>query len=324
MGGRGWIALLALLLLAAAGVQLSMASFTSNTTSNPNSGFGANADWIAPAVGSSVIVKAAGGTVGAISKSRTFYVFANVSDSGNPASGVATVTADVNSLVNGGSAVTLSAGSYATGGVAYNRRSALLTARSTLAAGSTPYALTAADAGGNRATVGGFSVTVDNTVPTSSDVQTANAAGGTTGKPELGDVLQLTYSERIEPVSIIAGWTGPATGVVVRIADGGGGNDILTIRNAANSAQLPLGSINLGRSDYVTATRDFGATATTSQMTQSASVIAVTLGTASGTTGTAAAAAAMVWTPSATATDTAGNASTTTARTETGAADLDF
>jgi hypothetical protein len=319
-----WTLLLTLPLLSAAGVQLSMASFTSNTTSNGNSSLSANADWTAPAAASSVIAKGAGGTVGAIAKSGTFYVYANASDSGNPASGVSAVTANVNSLSNGGGAVALSAGSYTAGGIAYSYRSALLTAKSSLVAGTTAYTLTLTDAGANSATQGGFSVTVDNTVPTGSDVQTTNASGGTAGKPELGDVLRLTYSEPIEPISILAGWTGQATGVVVRITDGGAGNDVLTIRNSANSAQLPLGSVNLGRSDYVTATRDFGASATTSQMAQSGNAITITLGTASGTTATAAATAAMVWTPSATATDTAGNASTTTAKTETGTADLDF
>jgi hypothetical protein len=167
-------------------------------------------------------------------------------------------------------------------------------------------------------------VTVDNTVPTGSDVQTTNVAGGLAGKPDLGDILTLTYSEPIEPVSILAGWGGTAETVVVRITDGGAGNDTLTIRNAANAAQLPLGSVNLGRTDYVTTTVNFGATGTASQMVQSSNSITFTLGTPSGTTATTAAAASIVWTPSATATDAAGNPTTTTARTETGTADLDF
>jgi hypothetical protein len=319
-----WILALTLPLLSLAGVQLSMASFTSDATSNGGNSVMTNADWIAPAAASSVIAKAAGGTAGAIAKSGAYYVYANVSDSGNPASGVSAVTANVNTISNSGGSVALTGGSYTAGGLAYNYRSALLTAKSNVVAGATAYAITLADTGGNSATQSGFSVNVDNTVPTGSDVQTTNTAGGTTGKPELGDVLRVTYSEPIEPISIQAGWTGAAAGVVVRIADGGAGNDILTVRNAANSAQLPIGSVNLGRGDYVTATRDFGASGTASQMAQTGNVIAITLGTASGTTATAAATAAMIWTPSATATDTAGNASTTTAKTETGTADRDF
>jgi hypothetical protein len=324
MGRPPWVLLLTGTLLAAAGAQLSMASFTSNATSNPGDSFSANADWIPPAASGSVIAKAAGGVAGAIAKSGTYYVYANVTDSGNPATGTATVTADVNSLSNNGNTVPLTAGSYTAGGVSYGYRSALLTAKSSLAAGATAYTLSMTDVGGNSTTQSGFSVTVDNTVPTASDVQTTNATGGTAGKPDLSDVLRLTYSEQIEPVSILAGWGGAATSVVVRITDGASGNDVLTIRNATNAAQLPLGSINLGRSDYVTTTRDFGATGTASQMAQSGNSIIFTLGTPSGTTGTAAAAGTITWTPSATATDVAGNPSTTTAKTETGTADLDF
>jgi ribonucleotide reductase alpha subunit len=55
----------------------------------------------------------------------------------------------------------------------------------------------------------------------------------------------------------------------VRITDGGIlGNDLLTARNAANTAQLPHGSVDLRHRDYVTATRDFGAGGTPSQMVQ--------------------------------------------------------
>jgi hypothetical protein len=316
--------LLTLPLLAVAGVQLSAAAFTSGARSNPSNSLVASADWIAPSASASVIGKAAGGTAGAIAKSGTYYVYANVSDSGNPASGTSTLTADVSSLSNGAGSTTLTAGSYTAGGVAYSYRSSLLTVKSNVAAGTAAYTLTLADAGGNSATQSGFSVTVDNTVPAASDVQTSNLAGGTAGKPELGDIVQLTYSEPIEPVSVLAAWGGAATSVVVRITDGGAGNDVLTIRNAANSGVLPLGSVSLGRTDYVTATRDFGATGTASQMTRSGNTIAITLGTASGVTATAAATGTMSWTPSATTTDIAGNASAITAKAETGTADLDF
>jgi|SRR5215218_362123 len=316
--------LLTLPLLAVAGVQLSAAAFTSGATGNPSNSLVANADWIAPSASASVIGKAAGGITGAIAKSGTYYVYANVSDTGNPASGTSTLTADVTSLSNGGGTATLSAGSYTAGGVAFGYRSSLLTAKSNVAAGTTAYTLTLADTGGNSATQSGFSVTVDNTVPAASDVQTTNLTGGTAGKPELGDVVQLTYSEPIEPVSILAAWGGAATNVVVRITDGGAGNDVLTVRNAANSGVLPLGSVSLGRTDYVTATRDFGATSTAAQMTRSGNAIAITLGTASGVTATAAATGTMSWTPAATATDIAGNASAITAKAETGTVDLDF
>jgi hypothetical protein len=243
---------------------------------------------------------------------------------GNPATGVSTVAGNLSSLSSSAGSVALVAGSYTADGVSYNYRSASVTARATLAANSYAYTLTPTDAGANSATQSGFAVTLENTAPTAADVQTSNVAGGTAGKPDLSDQTALTFSEPIDANSILAGWSGAVTNVVVRITDGGAGNDTLTVRNTANSAQLPLGSVNLARTDFVTATRDFGATSTASTMVQSGNAITLTLGTPSGTTGTAAAAGAMIWTPAATATDRAGNAAATTPRTETGTSDLDF
>jgi hypothetical protein len=317
-------ALLAVPALAVAGVQFSAASFTSSST-DPGNSLSAKADWGPPAAGASVIGKTTGGPGGYIKQGGTYYVYANVTDSGNPPAGTASVTANVSSITTGQTAATLAAGSYTVDGTAYNYRSAALTANATLAAGSYAYALSLTDGAGNGGTRTGLTVSVDNTAPSATDVQTVNATGGTAGKPELGDQLVLTYSEPMDPTSILAAWSGAATNVAVRITDGGTGNDVLTVRNAANTAQLPLGSISLGRKDFVSATRDFGAGGTASQMTQSGGTITLRLGTPSGTTGTAAGTGSMVWTPSASATDRAGNPSSTTAKTESGAAaDLDF
>jgi hypothetical protein len=318
-----WIPLTALSVLVAVGVQFSGATFVTSS-SNPGNALSAHSDWTVPVASASAIARTTAGATGSIKAGASYYVYATVSDTGNPASGVASVTANVNTLTTGGSNVALTAGSYAVGGTTYTYRSAAQTAKSSLSAGSYAYTLTLADAATNSATQSGFSVIVDATAPSAADVQSANVAAGTVGKPEAGDQITLTFSEPIDPFSILAGWTGAATGVVVRIADGGAGNDTLTVRNAANSAQLPLGSVNLARTDFVTATRDFGASGTAATMTRAGNAIALTLGTPSGTTGTAAAAAAMIWTPVSTATDVAGNAATTTARTETGTSDRDF
>jgi hypothetical protein len=165
-------------------------------------------------------------------------------------------------------------------------------------------------------------VIVDNTAPTAADIQAANKAGSTAGKPELGDTVTYTFSEPIDPHSILANWTGAATNVVVRISNAT--NDPLTVYNAANTTQLPLGSVALGRNDYVTANATFGASGTASTMVQSGNSITITLGTASAGPTTAASTGSMIWTPSASAYDRAGNAETTTARTETGSADKEF
>ena len=119
--------------------------------------------------------------------------------------------------------------------------------------------------------------------------------------------------------SILAGWTGGGTAVTLRLVDGGAGNDSVQVWNAANTAQLPIGAVNLADTGHVGATVNF----TSSTMTQSGSTIAIVLGTASGTT-IRANPARLSWTPSGAATDRAANACSTTAVNESGANDRDF
>jgi hypothetical protein len=183
----------------------------------------------------------------------------------------------------------------------------------------------ATDSAGN-VTTATSTFTRDTTAPTGTDVQTANKAGGTAGKAEQGDTITYTFSEAIGPGSILSGWNGSSTPVWVRITDGGVGNDTVTVRDSGNANQLPLGSVNLGRIDYVTATSDFGGSGVNAgAMVMSGNTITITLGKAP-LTGvfTAVSTGAMVWTPSASATDLAGNACSTTNATETGTSDTDF
>jgi hypothetical protein len=298
-------------------------NFTS-TVANPGNSITAATDFRAPTASASAIGKTAGGIGGQIKKGGTYYVYANVSDSGNPASGVSTVTANVSSVTAGSTAVALSAGSFNLAGVSYGYRSAALTADTGLAAGSYAYSLTLTDVAGNSKTQTGFSVTVDNTLPTGSDVQTTN--GGTTnGLAEAGDKVTFTFSKAIDPNSILSGWSGSSTGVVVRLTNGSGAsNDTLAIYNSTNVTQLPLGSVNLGRTDYTGASITFGASGTASTMVMSGTTLTITLGTQSAAATTAAGTGTMAWTPSASATDPAGNAVSTTAVNESGAADKDF
>ncbi len=305
---------------------LASASFTwegrsgfTSTTSNGGNSFSAAPDWVRPAVTRTAIGKSNGGATGLIKQGGGYYVYANVTDSGNPPSGVASVSADVSSISPGQTAVTLSSGSW-TGGQTYNYRSALLTANAVLPEGARTYSIASADSASNGGTDSG-SVTIDNTAPRATDVQTANG-GATPGKAELNDSITLTFSEPLDPVSILATWDGSQTNAVVQIANSGT-NDILTVRDSANAVQLPLGSVTLG-GNYVTATRTFGASGTKSRMVMSGSSITLTLGTASGATATVAAAGTMSWTPSSTPFDGAGIAMLTTAASETGAADVEF
>ena len=301
------------------GAQVSLALLT-DSENDPSSFTTAAAfpDTTPPTVASSVISKTTPYLPGFIHQGGTYYVYANVTDAG---SGVATVRANVATITTGQTNVALVAGGYSIGGTAYNYRSASLTANAVLAAGAKAYTITATDVATNSVTQGGFSVTVDNTVPSGTNVQTTNA--GVAGQPGIGDTMTLTFSEQIDPESVLAGWTGASTNVVVRIAQNGGG-DMFTVRNAANTAALPLGTVNLVGTNYVTATRDFGATGTPSTMVQAGNAITVTLGTPSGAVATQAVANNMIWTPAAAATDRAANACQTTNATEALPLDVDF
>jgi hypothetical protein len=324
MAWRGSAAALGAALLLLVAVSGGVWGAFSASTANPGNELRSAPDFVAPTADRSVIQKTEGGAAGFIRRGGTYRVHANVTDSGNPSSGITSVTGSLSALTAGQAAAALSSGTFSAAGQSYNYRSASLTASATLAAGPSTYSLTSTDGAGNNATQTAYTVTVDNTAPTASDIQTANKSGGTGGRPEIGDTAILTFSEPIDPNSVLAGWTGAATSVVARIDNNTPTNDRFAVYNAANTTQLPVGTVNLGRTDYVFASATFGASGTASTMTQSGNAITITLGTASSGPTTAAATGAMIMSPSATATDRAGNAESTTSRTETGSADRDF
>ncbi len=133
-----------------------------------------------------------------------------------------------------------------------------------------------------------------------------------------------TFSEAIDPESIRAGWTGASTPVVVRFTDAAA-SDTFTVWNAANTAQLALGSVNT-KGNFVTTAVTAGASGTPSTMVLDATgtTVTVTLGTIAGTVNTDAANNKAAWTPSAAAFDRAGNAMSTTVGNESGGNDKDF
>ena len=332
----GLLVLLVGVSLAAAGAGGTFAAFTSTASNGGNEVAAAN-DFRAPAVSASVISRSSTAEPGFVKQGGTYHVYAQVAaDTGNPASGILAVTANVSNVTTGGVAAPLVAGSYTADGVSYNYRSAALVANAILSEGSKSYLVTATDNASNSGTLSGLAVTVDNTAPSASDVQASNTGGGTVGRAEQGDTLVLTFSEPIDPATVLAGWDGSSTNVVARLTDNGLlglGDDDVQIRNAANSAALPLGTVDLKRGDYVTSTLggrvDFGASGTASTMSMTGSAITITLGNpvpvglGAGTT-TAAGTGTMAWTPAATPTDRAGNLSSTSAASESGAADKEF
>jgi hypothetical protein len=312
------VAAMCALLAAAAGA--AFAAFTA-TTSNPASSITAAPDWTAPTASASVIARSSGctpRTPGFIKQGGTYYVYGAVSDTGNPASGVSSVTANESNITTGQTAVTMAAGAYSVGGTSYTHRTAAQTANPVLTAGSKSYSLALADADGNSASATGYSVTVDNTAPTASDIQATNKAGGTAGRPETGDLVTYTFSEQMEACSLLANWDGTSTTLTLRITNNSL-NDTVTVWNAANTTQLALGSVASG-GNYVTANTTF-----TSTIALSGTTVVVTLGAqTSGTLNTSGSGTASVWTPSTSAYDRAQNANTSATASESGASDANF
>jgi hypothetical protein len=317
-------------------VPAALAAFTS-TTSAANT-VATAADWTAPSVSSTVIAKQTGYLAGSIKQGGTYYVYANVADSGNPPSGISTVTTDESAITSGQTSVGLTSGSYNVNGVTYNYRTALQTAGNPLS-GTKSYTLTSTDARAYSRLQTGYTVTIDNAAPTATNVSTGNASGGNHGYAEIGDTITFTFSEQIDPQSILAGWTGASTNVVVELIDGGCtlvlcAADSFKIYNAAYSALLPFGTVDLGIGGYYGCAgigvlcgktpTSFGATGTASTMVQSTTTITITLGTQSGGNGNVndvGSNSDMDWSPSTTPYDAAGNTASSTSFTET---DNDF
>jgi len=269
---------------------------------------------------------AAHSTAGAkIKAGGTYFIYANATDAG---SGIDTVTANVNNVTTGQTAVPLTACSSScnVGATTYAYKSASLTANAGLSANQT-YSITATDSAGNATTVATFTATVDNIVPTASAVATANGTG-TLNRPDLNDTVTLTFSEQMDPATILAGWTGSSTPIVVRISNAGGAaHDFITFWNSTNTTQLTtLGNVDLGRAGYVNtgATVTFGASGTASSMVQSAANVTITLGTPSATANTVSSTTTMIWNSANTPADLAGNLASGNARTEGGTADAEF
>jgi hypothetical protein len=327
---RAALALLALCAACQATLGGTLSAFNFSLTT-PSASFTAAADWTAPTASAAVIGRTTAYDTGYIKQGASYYVYANVTDTGSPASGMESVTANVNTTTSAHPAVALVAGSYTAGGATYNYRSAALTANSTLAAGSYAFTITSIDKAANLETQS-FTVTVDNTAPVASDVQSTNVSDGTVGHLDQGDTLTLTYNAVIDPYSILSGWSGASTKVQVALLDGGNStNDSLYVYNTESTpAQIPVGTVDLGSKSYLTTGSGqyivYGATgaAMPSTMVQSGSSIVITLGTPGGTSATSTTHAAMIWTPSTTATDIAGNDVSANTATQTGTAHVNF
>jgi hypothetical protein len=273
----------------------------------------------APTVSAVAVRKTAGGTDGYVGPTG-YVVYADAADNLG-GSGLDLLTADVSQL-GGSTAATLTACSVSctVAGHAYGFKTGTLTVSGGVADGSKTVTVTATDVAGNTGSLGS-PVTADSTAPAASDIQTAN--GGTTaGKMDAGDTITYSFSEPMEPNSILAGWDGSAQAVKVKVSNGQGnpaGRNRLTVTTTTDAA-IALGSVNLTQ-EYASADAVL-----TGSMVRTGNTVVITLGTlSSGTLATVATAGTMAWTPSALATDLAGNALPTTVRNETTPpADVEF
>ena len=318
-------ALVAALILASfaagLGVRASLARLTDQESAASTITSASAWDTVPPTINAAVVSKQILYYPGFLKNAAAYFIYANITDGGTPASGVASATADTTSFDTNQAATALVAGSYTVGGESYNYRSGSKTANGGLAEGPYAFTITATDGAGYMTISSGLTVSMDITKPAATDVQTTNA--GVAGLPEPGDTIIYTFSELIDPESIQSGWTGAIQNVAVRFANNAAG-DKVTIRNAASSAQLALGSIDLVGTVYVTATRDFGASGVPSTMVAEGNTIVITLGTPNGVVGSETVARTMAWSPATAANDRANNACLGTDATESGTADVDF
>ncbi len=116
-------------------------------TRNVSTSLSAHADWLPPVINATVAGSTSGSATEHLKRGSTYYLYADVAaDRGNPAAGVASVTADASGLTAGQTAVALTAGSYSFGGVSYNYRSGALTVDVTPPACRYRYPTTVTDA----------------------------------------------------------------------------------------------------------------------------------------------------------------------------------
>jgi len=111
---------------------------------------------------------------------------------------------------------------------------------------------------GSGGEVTGSSFTVAAPAPSPASLSFVNAGnGGDLGRISTNDRVEITFTgNTIAVASLCSTWSGnnsnqSISGAAVTIANGGAGNDVLTV--AACSGAFKLGSVNLGHPDFVTA-----------------------------------------------------------------------
>jgi hypothetical protein len=182
--------------------------------------YGATVDATDPSVTAAVVAMASPATVGWVRRSGSYTVYANATDAGAPASGVATVSADVSSLTPGTTSLALPACTTActVGGVKYSYKSAAATAGSAIADGGVSVSLTASDKAGNTAG-GSASASVDSTAPSVTGAIIVNTTPSDPGylKPGNNFIVYANAADAGSPASGI----GTVTADVSALISGG-------------------------------------------------------------------------------------------------------
>ncbi len=300
-------------------------------TDNPANSFSAHPDWKPPTVARAAVVKAEGGIPGFVRAGGSYTVIASVADdpSSNPPAGLGAVRSDVSALTTGSTAVALPASASTFGGQTYTHRSAALTVAAGRVGLYSSNSITSTDLATpvNASPAFPFTATVDNTAPAPTGATITN--GGVAGRIDAGDTVTYAWNEVIDPTSVLSGWDGTATDVTVQVVNQNGGvGDNINIRNAANTADVQLGNIEMRIRDYVTGVTLFGGPTSgiRSRMVWNGTTVVVTLGppnTPGSVTQNGTQTSSYIWRPDAVF-DRAGNLAGTTAFTEPGGADRDW
>jgi hypothetical protein len=255
--------------------------------------------------------KSDGGTTGKLRAGASAFIYAAVSDSGAPAAGVGTLTANVSAFASV-STVTLTPGSWTINGQDYNYRSPSISVKPTLADATYSYSLTVADRAGNGPAVKSSSVVSNSQRFDAAGVSISS--GGTVGKASNGDAITLTYNRAPEPSSVLDDWAGDEVPVTVTLVDGnlygfGSSNDLVGVLDGDGNL-LDLGYIATN-GEYVASNRTVNFAAT---MRLTDASVTVTLGNPSSTTNlkTDTSRNVPVWTPGDGAIDEYGNGVSTT------------
>jgi hypothetical protein len=298
------LAVLAALLAAVAAVEGSQATFTSSAR-NSGGSFGTANDWVAPTItvaapaGASLTndntpdLRGAAGNASGDSATVTVLIYSGSVATGTP---VQTLTPTRTAATWTTTAATLADGTY--------------TARATQTDGS-----------GNTGTSAASTFTVDATKPTATSISAANkgGAGTTAGKLGSGDTISFTYSEAVDPTSVLGAWNGASTAVRVRFT-AGLPNDTFTVLDSSGGSTIKLGTVTTN-GDFVSLTTNVASTMTRSVDGTS---IVVTLGTPSYVSLVAVGAKNMSWSVGSGIKDAAGNVITTPATRSETDSDVDF